>query len=60
MAGTNARFVHPSEFGISTPINTQAELSRIARAINGTPEKMTKEQLKKKIAEMSNQLKDMK
>jgi len=30
-----ARFVHPSEFGMSFPVNTPKELTQIARAMNG-------------------------
>jgi hypothetical protein len=30
-----ARFVHPSEFGMQFPINTPQELRSIVRAING-------------------------
>jgi hypothetical protein len=34
MGKNEARFVHPSEFGMSFPINTPKELTSIARAMN--------------------------
>jgi hypothetical protein len=33
--GKDARFVHPSEFGMDFPINTPQELCNVANAING-------------------------
>lgn len=37
---SKARFVHPSEFGLEFPINTQAELYQIGKAINASLSRM--------------------
>ena len=41
---TKCGFVQPSDFGFNTPINTPRELQRIARAINGLPDKPEQKQ----------------
>jgi len=52
------KFVHPSEFGFSTPINTKEELCRISKAISGIPDKTHTEnvELKKQIESFKKQL----
>jgi len=49
------KFVSPEEFGLPQQMSN-AQLVKMAKAINGMTERLSKEELKQKIAELTNKL----